>query len=242
MPITATDIDFLRSSTGTSDGGAESATEIVSGVANSLWPNLSDTLRASGGSRPKKFFIKNNSGTETMLEPSVWISQSPSGMTVEIGLGGSASDDDDSTSGDLTAWTTNANVALVSSASDSRTATINGLNTSGDAITETVGLTGVTEVLSANVYSAVYNVVLSAVHGSNTVTIKQGTGGTTRGSIGVGEIISFRWVSGTSKATGIKVVDVLPGVSIPIWCRQTWSAGISAQRPTQQTVSIEENS
>lgn len=241
MAITAADIDFVKSSVGTSDGGSETATEITSGVANDLWPNLSDTLRASDGSRTKKFFIANNSGTETMLEPSVWITEAPAGMTVEIGHGSPSADDDDSAAGSMTAWTANAKVALVSSAADSRTATIYGLNTSGDAVTEDVALTSTSEVLSTNTYSKVWSVALSALSGSATVTIKQGTGGTTRGTIVPSEVVSFLWVTAPSKATGIKVPDVLPGDSIPIWCRQSWTGGIAAQRPTRQVVAIEEN-
>jgi hypothetical protein len=242
MAITAADIDFLKSSSGTSDGGAESATEITSGLKNDLWPNLSDALRASGGSRTKKFYIKNNSGTETMLNPSVWITESPSGITVEIGLGAAASDDSVNTAGTLVAWSSNAKVALISSAADSRTATITGLSAAGDTQSETVGLTGTSEVLSAGTYSKVWGVALSALSGSATVTIKQGTGGTTRGTIGPSVLVSWLWVAAPNKASGIKVPSLLAGSSIPIWCRQTWSAGISAQRPARQIVAVEENS
>lgn len=241
MPITEADVLFLRSATGTSDGGAESATEIVSGVHENLWPNLSDALRASGGTRYKKFYVKNDSGTETASEPSVWIAESPASTTVHIGLGAPTADDASSDAGVLSAWTANAKVSLTSSAADTRVATIIGLNTAGDAVTEDVTLTGVTEVLSVNTYSKVWCVYLSTLHATLVVTIKQGSGGSSRGTVNANRIIAFLWVLAPDKASGIKVPDLLPGDSIPVWCRHTWSAGISAQRPTRQIPAFEEN-
>lgn len=240
MPITATDIVFYQSATGLSDGGAESATEIVSGVNNNLWPNISDALRAADGTRYKKFFIRNENTTETMTSPAVWCAIPPPGITVNLGLGASSVDDDDNTQGNMTAWTANAVVAMVSTASDTRTATVYGLNASGDPVTESFALTGTTEKLSTNTYSKVWSVQLSAVHGSNIVTVKQGAGGTTRGTLGANQIVCWLWVNANSRANGIYLPNVLPTTAIPIWCRQTWTAGVSAQRPTSQTIAIEE--
>lgn len=241
MAITASDIDFVASTIGTSDGGAESATEIISGVQNDLWPNLSDALRSAGGNRSKKFFIKNNSGTETASKPSIWITEFPAGMTVELGIGAPSSDDSTASAGTLTAWTANAKVSLASSAADTRQATIVGLNTSGDPAVELLTLTGASEVLSAGTWSKVWSIYLSALNGSNTVTVKQGTGGTVRGTIPPSVLTTFLWVNPPSKASGIKLSNLIPAAAIPVWCRQTWSAGIAAQRPTRQIVAFEEN-
>lgn len=240
MAITATDILFLKSSSGTSDGGAESATEITSGLENDLWPDISDALRASDGSRSKKFFIKNDSATETASSPSVWISEFPAGVDVLIGYGSSTSDDADSAGGVLTDMTADALIALVCSASDSRTATVYGLNASGAPQSENVSLNGTSEVLTVGTYSVLYAVELSTLSATVSVTVKQGTGGTSRGVIGPGLIIGWMWVNAGTKATGIRVPDLLPGSSIPIWCVQSWGAGVTAQRPTRQVVAFEE--
>lgn len=241
MPVAATDILFMKSAIGTSDGGAESATLILDGVDNDLWADINDAARAAGGTRYKKFFIRNDNGTETMSKPTVWIAQSPPGITVSIGYGAFTTDDDDTAGGNMTAWTANAKVSLTSSSSDLRNATITGLDTTGEPVSEVVALTGITEVLSANTYSKVWGIRLSALNGSNTVTVKQGTGGTTRGTIAPNVLCCWLWVVATTKATGIKVPSVLPSTSIPVWCRQVWSAGIAAVRPTAQLVAVEEN-
>jgi hypothetical protein len=241
MPVAVTDVLFMKSSTGASDGGAESPTELVSGTANALWPNISDALRAAGGTRYKKFYIRNDHATDLMVKPTVWIAESPPGVTVSLGLGAASADDATSTLGTLTAWSANAVVALVSSGTDSRTATIFGLNASSVPVSEAVALTGTGEVLSSNTYSKVWCVYMSATNGSNTVTIKQGSGGTTRGTIAPTFLICWLWVAAISKATGITVPDLTAGLSIPLWCRQVWSPGISAVRPTRQVVSVEES-
>lgn len=242
MAITSTDVLFMKSSVGTSDGGAESGTELTSGVANGLWPDISDALRGTGGSRIKKFYIQNDSGTETMLSPSVWISSEPSGVDVDLGLGSASSSDDDNTAGNLVALVSNNKVSLQSSAADGRTATVIGLDALGAPLVEGVVVTGATPVLTVGTFSKVYAVEMSATSGSLTITIKEGSGGTiTMGTIPSSNIVTWVWVSATSKGTGIRVFDVGPSTSIPIWCRQTWAAGVSAQRPTRQIVSVEEN-
>jgi len=240
MAIVASDIDFLKSATGTSDGGAESSNEITSGLANDLWPNISDALRTTGGTRYKKFYIKNSNGTETMVQPTVWIAEAPVGLQVYLGRGAGSSNDATNTQGNMTAFAASAKVALISTGSDGRSATIIGLDTSGDPQQEVVTLTGTTEVLSVGTYSKVWTVYLNTTNGSNTVTVKQGAGGTTRGTIGPTLICCWLWVLATSKATGILNPDLLPSTSIPVWCKQTWDAGIGAIRPTRQVVAVEE--
>lgn len=240
MPVTVTDIKFFKSATGTSDGGAISATELVSGVANAIWPNISDALRATGGTRYKKFFIKNDHATDAMVKPSTWIAESPPGVVVSIGYGVNSADDATNTQGNMTAWSANAVVSLISSGADTRTATITGLDASGDPLSEAVVLTGTSEKLSTGTFSKVWGVYMSATNGSNTVTIKQGVAGATRGTIGASLLACWLWVNATSRATGIVVPSLAAGLAIPIWCRQVWAPGVSAVRPTRQIVAVEE--
>jgi len=90
-----------------------------------------------------------------------------------------------------TQLTANAVVALISSAAgDTRVATIVGWNTTGTALlTEEVTLNGTTEVLSVNTYSELISIVVNVASQKWTVTVKQGSGGTVRGTIPKGSIV-----------------------------------------------------
>jgi hypothetical protein len=140
----------------------------------------------------------------------------------------------------MTAWSANAVVSVASSSTDARTATVYGLTTGGTPVSETLNLLGTNEVLSSNTYSKVWAVILSATHGSNTVTVRQGSGGTIRGTIGPNLLNCWLWVNAFDRATGIALTNLLPTTAIPIWARQSWSAGVAAMRPTYQTIAIEE--
>jgi hypothetical protein len=240
MAVTVNDIDFFLSVSGSSDGGAESSTELVSGTTNGLWPNISDALRTSGGTRYKKFFIQNSHSTDSMVQPSIWISESPVGVVVQIGLGMGSADDTASSQANMAPWSANAKVAAVSTSADTRTVFVYGISSGGVPIAESFLLSGTTEVLSANTYSKVWSVQLSSVSGTSTVTLKQGAGGTARGTIGPTFVTCWLWVTALTKATGLWLPDLLPTTAYAIWCKQSWDAGLSAQRPTRQIVSIEE--
>lgn len=90
-----------------------------------------------------------------------------------------------------TQWTGNAKVSLTSSAAgDTRSVTIVGWNTAGTALlTEVVALTGTVEVLSANTYSSIISITVVVATMLWTVTVKQGSGGTTRGTIPKGSTV-----------------------------------------------------
>lgn len=240
MAVSAADVVWYKASAGASDGGSKSATPVTS-TKGDFWPNVSDAERTAGGTRIKKSFLTNEHATDSLLAPVVWISVVPTNMTEEIGLGFDDADDDANTQGNMTALGANALIALVSSGADTRTATIIGLDASGNPQQETVTLNGTTEVVSVGTYSAVYAIHLSAESATLTVTAKQGAGGTTIGTIGPNVEACWLWIAATSKASGLKLADLIAGASYGFWHRQTWAAGVPAVRPDESRISVEES-
>lgn len=105
--------------------------------------------------------------------------------------------DDSSTSGGVidaqvrptyTQFTANAVLALVSSSpGDTRQVTVIGRLPTGVLTTENVNLNGTNEVLSTNTYERILSVLAASITGGVTVSAKQGSGGTTRGTIASAE-------------------------------------------------------
>lgn len=240
MGVGQGDIVFYRSSIGTSDGGGISAVEIDDGDKNDLWPDISDASRIAGGTRTKKWFMANEHVTDSLLVPAIWVAAPPLGITTLLGLGLDSADDDDAAQGNMTAFGANAVVALVSDGADTRQADIIGLDAAGDPQGETVTLAGAVEVTSLGTYSKVFAIFLSAISGSRTVLAKQGSGGTTRGTIGINAVCCWLWIAANSKAAGLILPDLAAGDNYGIWDRQTWTAGIPASRPTEERIAVEE--
>jgi hypothetical protein len=53
-------------------------------------------------------------------------------------------------------------------------------------------------------------------------------------------VTSFLWLTPSSKATGIQFPDLAAGASHGVWDRMVASAGISAQKPADSIVAVEE--
>lgn len=134
----------------------------------------------------------------------------------ELILFGSANrpEDDASTSGgaqdstdrpEFVQFTAAAVVELVSDGADSRNVDIQGRNASGAVISETVGLNGTTPVLSSNTYERIHFIRAQSTDGSRTITVSQGSGGATRGTIPPNEngfyAMFLRSASGSSPIT-----------------------------------------
>jgi len=214
------------------------------GKKNNLFPDVTAAQASSGSTLYRKFFRKNTSSTDIWYNVVLFIPKQPTNSALSIGLGIDNSNDADATQGNMVAMSSNVQIALVSSGNDTRTVTLRGLDTSGNPISENVSLNGTTEVLSTNTFSKLYLAYASATDNNNTITIKQGSGGSTLGTIGPNEISSFLWfgkrvndaqtivdaeggdVSGYS--TGIKVGDVGAGANIGIWCRLMVPSGAGA--------------
>jgi hypothetical protein len=83
----------------------------------------------------------------------------------------------------LDQFTANAVVALISDGTDTRNVTITGRTAAGAIATETLALTSAVEKLGAQVWERIHSVVAASADGARTITIRQGSGGTTRGTI-----------------------------------------------------------
>lgn len=241
MPVVSADILQYTSEDASSTGGLITGSTITSGIPNNVWADITDGERIAGTIKYRKTFWKNTNATDSLLLPVIFISVTPTNATLHVGLGVNHTDDDNSAQGNMTAFGATALVAVISTGADTRVVTIYGLDGSGNPQTETVNLNGTSEVLSANTYSALYAVWLASTHGSNVVTIKQGAGGTSRGSIGANEINSWLWLTATSKGAGIKLPNLLALQNYGVWRRLTVSAGAGPVRPNTLTVRIEEN-
>jgi hypothetical protein len=223
-----TDLVLYLSATGASEGGARSATPIVDATDNNLFSDVSSSSRIAGGTQVRKLFMANEHASDTYAAHSIWIPTDPSHSDGYIGLGFDDADDDEQTGGNLVAFAGAAKVALISDAADPRSVDIIGL-VGGVPTLETVVLNGAAEVLSVATFDAGGPFALhTTVSGSRTVTVKEGTGGTARGTIGIGTTDCFRWLTAASKSAGLKLPPLAAGVADGIWAKVVWAPGAVA--------------
>lgn len=243
MSVTSSDITHLQSTSAGSTGGAITASTITSGAMNNVWSDISDSARIAGTVVYRKTFFKNNNVVDSLLKPTLYVYTPPTNASIVLGLGVNSSDDSDSLQGNMSAWSGNDKVALISTGvSDNRIATIYGTDNSGTAlpVTENVVLNGTSEVLSTLTYSKVWAVYVDSTSLTDTLTVKQGSGGTTRGTIGTSKKICWLWVNASSKGAGIYLPNLDPGQNYGLWRKLTVIAGAGAVRPNSLTISIEE--
>lgn len=241
MSVSDSDFQHLTSASTGSTGGAITGSSITSGVKNNVVPDKSSAERLAGGTDYRKTFFKNNHGTDAAVLPVLFTPVLPTNMTLSIGFGVNASTDDDPAQGNMTAFGAGAVVALISDGADTRVCDIYGI-VGGVPTKEQVTLTGAVEVLSSATFTTVYAVVPASTSGSRTVLVKQGSGGTTRGTIGPNKKLCFLWVTtgGTSKAVGIQLPDLAAGQNYGLWRRLVWTAAVGAVKPDTESLRIEE--
>lgn len=87
----------------------------------------------------------------------------------------------------LSQWSANAVAAVISDGADTRTVTITGRLATGEIDTENLVLNGAAEVVGAKTWERVHSAVIDSTSGTRTVTVRQGSGGTTRATIGINE-------------------------------------------------------
>ena len=238
MTASAADIIFTKTSELTSAGGTNSGTPITS-TKNSMMVAITDAERIAGGTRTMKFCVFNDHATDAWTLPGTWVVQA-TGITEVIGLGLDHADDDDAAQGNMTAFSGNAVVALVSNGADTRTVTVVGLTAGGAVQTEAIVLTGAAEVLGLLTFSAVYGASVSAT-GSQIVTLKVGTGGTTRGTIGATFKNCWLWVAANAQGSAIMLANLAAQTAYCFWWRQTWAPNIAGQRPDTSTLYTVDN-
>jgi hypothetical protein len=240
MPVESADLKWLLSASGASEGGARSAVEVADATSENLFPNITEAEALAGGTDYRKLFSANDDGVDSYPEHSIWLKGAPSaGHTMSIGLGFDDGADADATAGILASFSAAAKVALVSDGADTRSCDVWGYDAAGDPLMETVVLTGAAEVLSVATFSDVL-AVHTTTSGSRTVTIKQGTGGTTRGQIAIGQAVCFRWLAATTKSTGIKLPPLATGGADGVWIRRAWAASLAAIDATEAKLRTEE--
>jgi len=222
-----TDLGWYLSSSGASEGGAKSATPIVDATDNNVFSDVSNSSRIAGGTEYRKIFMANEHATDSYLAHSIWIASPPSHCTGYIALGFDDADDDEATGGNLVAFAGAAKVALTSDAADTRSVDVFGL-VGGVPTMETMVLNGSAEVLSAATFDEAPYALHTTVSASRTVTVKEGTGGTTRGTIGIGTTNCFRWITAASAPVGLRLPSLAAGLNDGIWEKGVWAAGAIA--------------
>jgi len=211
---------------------------------NNLFPDVSAEQATTGITLYRKFFRKNTSTADTWFSVVSWIAKQFTNAAVSIGWGLDSADDNDPNQGNMSPMSANSQIAVVSDGIDVRIMLLRGLDAAGNPISETITLSGTTEVLSSNTFSKLYSAMVNATDPSRTITIKQGSGGPTLGTIGPNKIISFLWFgkkvnanneivdaeggNANSADTGIKIGDIPPGGYFGIWVRLMVPAGASA--------------
>lgn len=89
MPIQASEIKIYKSLSGVSLGGAITATEIVSGVLNNLFDNVTSAEALNGDTEYRCIYVKNTNPTIDLTNAKVFISADTASpdTSFEIGLG-----------------------------------------------------------------------------------------------------------------------------------------------------------
>ncbi len=229
MAVTGSDLHWYLSAAGASEGGARSATEITDNVDNNVFPDIGEIAAIAGGSMTRKIFLANEDGVDPYVDHGIWILTDPTESSGFIGLGFDDADDDDLTVDDLVDVGAAGPVALVSNGSDTRVATVCGIDdATGDPIAEDVTLDGTNEVQTSADFSTVYAIHLSAVSGSRTVTAKDGPGGSSMGTLAPGAVNLFRWLAATSKSTGLRLPSLPTGQADGIMLKVEWAINAGA--------------
>lgn len=232
MPLISTDIKSFKSTLIDSDGGAiDLAREITSGVDNNLFPDITGTEQIAGGTRYRKFFRRNTHATFSWTGVQSWIAAQPGNATASLGIGIDHADDNAGVQGNMTAFSASAVVALISDGADVRVCTVLGETAAGVYQTETITLTGAVEVLGLLTFGKVYTVHAASLSATRTVTVRQGAGGTARGTIGTNAKLCFLWRTGTdidTEAEGYRHGTIAALGNFALWLRKVWAPGAAA--------------
>lgn len=238
-------ISSISSNVITLDSGLINGYAVDTPVAkkNALFPDVTAQQANDGLTVYRKFFRKNANASLTWTSVKMWLAKQFSNSAISVGFGLDHADDADGAQGNMSALSASSTIAAVSDGTDTRVITVIGEDTSGNRQTENITLNGTTEVVGSLTFSKVYAVYVASLDAARTVTIKQGSGGATRGTIGPNKKICWLWfgkkASGASivdaeggdiptDATAIKAGDIVAGGNIPIWVRMMVPTGVGA--------------
>jgi len=240
MPISPSELKEYKSANTNSDGGAIDLTRLIpSGGPNNLWPDITSVMAAAGGTDYRKVFRRNESAMGlTWSAVRSWIQQQPQNVTVSVGIGAASASDNDATQGNMTALGAPAQVYLASDGTDVRTATVLGDDGLGNHIAENVVLVSATPVHTVATFTKMYAVQMSATDAARTVTVREGSGGPIRGTIGPNKITCWLWRAQDliTSATAYTHGDIAVNSSFALWFRRAWNAGISSVLGTADIV------
>lgn len=239
MTVQQEDLTFLQSEDVGSAGGAVSGVEIVSGVDNNLIPDITEPEATAGGTLYRKWFMRNDHVEDTLPDYGIWVAAEPDEVAEAMAVGINDTDDDagDPLLWDLTPLTGDALIELSSDGPDTRQVRLCGLNTAGDPVEELVTLNGTAPVLSVVTFSALY--AASVASGSQIVTIKEGSGGTTRGTLPATSVLNALWYEPASLSTAIKRVALAPGEVHGYWSRYVWDPGTPEQLDNFSAIAVQ---
>lgn len=210
---------------------------------NALLPDVTAQQANDGITVFRKFFRMNANPTVSWTEVRAWLPNQLTNSAISFGVGLNHADDNDGTQGNMTAFSANSVVAVVSDGVDTRTVTIVGENATGVRQVENLVLNGTTEVVGSLIFARVYFVSVPALDGARTITIRQGAGGTTRGTIGINRIVCFLWFGRRASGgviidaeggniltdiVGLRLGEVVANGNIPIWVRMSVPTGANA--------------
>lgn len=229
--ITPTDLKEYRSSNPDSDGGAISDQEVKSDEKNNLFADIEPD---SAGTVYRKTFRKNTNPTLAWKNVRSWIVSQPKNAHLSLGLSLNHIGADDGEEGNMSPLKENSVIAVSSSGDDDRKVTLIGEDADGDHQIEVLTLKGDSEVVGSKVFSKLYGAYAPEISESNSVTVRQGPGGESRGTILPNTGSSFLWMD-----TEIKHGDIEPDASCGLWYRLTWSAGAGAVSPNSVLVKSE---
>jgi hypothetical protein len=209
MGVVAGDIKLYKSATVTdtdANGGAISATEIVSDTANNMFPNVTDAERTAGGVRYRKGFVKNTNTTTAFNNVYRYISElSDAADYFRIKEG--TDTDTQADADDYTDWVGS------------------GLLNSG------ISAGATTLIVDYDAADGVYNgSVLAIVDGADTeyVTVTASPSWTGNQATLTVSATAKGHTSGVVIATMIDLGDIAAEDSAGFWVKQTWAAGVAS--------------
>jgi len=237
MSITASDIEMYKSNGTNSTGGTITATAITDATLNNLFDDVTADEALAGATEYRKIFVKNNHGSLTWTSVIFWRSTNTTSTDDEISLGiGSAADDDGSSV--LSAFSGNAVVAIISDGADTRQVTLVGEDASGVRATETLTANGAVEVVGAQTFSKLYLAYVSSTSASRIITVKQGSGGTSRGTIGLNKYSAILYQDPTASADGFELGSIAAAASQGLWLKRVVGAAAVAIANNSGTIQV----
>lgn len=229
MSIQPNDLAFYASQNDNSVGGAISVDLITTQVLNNLFDRVSQYESSNSLTDYRKIFIKNNHPTDTLENVRFWRVIDTGSAWDEILLGVGSNDDDDGSS-ELDSLDANGVIGVAGSGVDTREVTLVGEDASGKRQAETITLTGGGVIdIGVLTFSKLYTAYVTAISENSTVSIYRGNQLQELGEIAVNKKSAILFLEPESKANGIKLPDLAPSETYPLWLKRIVTAPATEQ-------------